>query len=143
MGTVDKTTPDIHRGAIPRIQIQGIRRCGTAGNIDDGVDPAHFVKVNLFRGNAVDATLRLRQQSESSEAKVKGALGQVRAHKQAANLGQAAPVLVFVALVVVGVVMVMRVAMVVRVIVAMTRALLLSSDRPSGGRRPHALGRRP
>ena len=55
---------------------------------------AHFVEVNLFGRDAMDATLGLGQQAKGTQAEVAGALGQVRVHEEVANLRQAATMLV-------------------------------------------------
>jgi hypothetical protein len=59
VGTVDETTTDIDGGAVPSVHVQGIGSCGGAGDIYDGIHCAHFMKVNFFDRNAVDAPLGL------------------------------------------------------------------------------------
>ena len=94
MRAVYEATADINRGTIPPIEVEGIRGGRTAGNIHNGIDPAYLVEVNLFRGNAMDAALCLRQQPKGGQAEAVSSLGHVGPHKQAANLRQAATVLV-------------------------------------------------
>ena len=122
-----KPLPDIHRGTIPPVQIERIRRRRAAGDVDDGIDPAHFVKVNLFRWNAMDAALCLRQQAKGVQAEVASALGQIRVHEQAANLGQAATVLMHMVMVVGGMLML--------VIMVRWSCVVLVLDRPGNGGR--------
>jgi hypothetical protein len=77
------------------------------------------MKMNLFHWNTVDAAFCLCQQGEGSQAKVAGSLGQAGAQEKAANLRQAAAMLVLS----------VRIGM--AVIVVMMVLMLL--DRPGNG----------
>ncbi len=127
VGAVHKATPDVDRGTVPLIEIQGIHGGRTAGDIHDGIDAAHLVKMNLFRWNAMDAAFRLRQQGEGSQAEVTGALGQVgpqeKARESAARLRPCC-------------VLSVRMRMAVRLVVVMIVlvVVLVLLDRPGNGR---------
>ena len=119
MGAVHKAAADVHRPTIPSVQIERICcRCG-AGDVHDGIDPTHFVKVDLLRRDAMDAALGRSQQSKGVQAEVAGTLGQIRVHEEAANLGQSAAMVVL---------MVMGGMLVLMVMVMVVLVL----DRPRG-----------
>ena len=131
MGAVYEPAAHINRRTIPAVQIQNVDCGRAASDVDDGVDSAYFVKMDLFRWNPMDSALCLRQQAKGAQGEVTSARSQLRVGEQAADLGQAPSVLMrmmmlgyMLMVVIMVMVMMVMVIMIVRVL-----------DRPGRGSR--------
>jgi hypothetical protein len=67
VSALDEPAADVHRRAIPAIDVEGREANGGAGDIDDGVDCPDFVKMYLIEWHIVDGGFRLAEKLESAE----------------------------------------------------------------------------
>ncbi len=61
VGALDKATADIDGRAVPAIDVERGEADGGAGDIDDGIDGADFVKMYLIEWNIVDGGFGLAE----------------------------------------------------------------------------------
>ena len=78
------------------VDVERIEAHGCRDDVDDGIDGAHLVEVDLFRRSAVRLCLRLGQNLEHALCRVPCALGQRAGVDDREDIGQAAMLMVVV-----------------------------------------------
>ena len=109
VGALDHAAADVEWRAVPVERLAGVRECllvevldasACADDIDDGVDRANFVEVDLFERDVVDFGFGRAEQLEGGDGEVLHGLGEVGVVDELADDGEGAAVGVLVLLLV-------------------------------------------
>ena len=90
MGAADKAAADREGGADDFFDTEGFESGEGAADIDDGIDAADFVEVDLVDGGVVDGGLRFADAGEDADGGLFDVVGEVAVLDDLADVGEVA-----------------------------------------------------